>query len=100
MSLTLTLPLTLRRIAVGFGVGRRRRHLEFLCGALLCPCLPGRSHHDDGKDEAEQPHSATAILCDHHVASPQFLWFCRDFLKFRDSRVETLDFCREMVNLN
>ena len=42
--------------------------------------------------EADQAPSATAILCDHHVASPHSVGFCRDFLKFRDNRVETLGF--------
>ena len=61
---------------------RRARRLRGAGGGHLVSLLvsscwaragAGR-HHQDDQDEPEQPHSATAILCDHHVASPQFLW--------------------------
>ena len=53
------------------GAGRRRRHLVPRVRRLLSTRRPRPGHRQDGQPDPDQPRTATAILCDLHVASPQ-----------------------------
>jgi hypothetical protein len=56
------------------GARCRRGQFVFFLSVVLPDRLAGPADHGGGQGELEEREPGSPILCEYHVASPQFLW--------------------------